>query len=68
MKTEKKSKNIEKDLKNLEKLLLKKLNEMTMTKFAELSDTSKDDLSHWVNGRRKFSYKKLIEIAKKLGV
>ena len=61
-----KTKQIKKDLKELEQKVKMKLR---IEKSAhELIDLKQPDVSGWLNGRRKWSYEKIIKIAEKLEV
>ena len=57
---------IEQQLQQLEERLKARVNEMGQKKSVEILGEKQSTLSYWLNGKRKWSYKKIIKHAKKL--
>jgi hypothetical protein len=62
------SNKIEKEIVQLEEKLKQKITELGVTKASEMTDEQAPTLSQYIHGDRKFSYKKVIEISRKIGI
>jgi len=63
-----KSAEIKVELENLETDVKKKITEMGVPAVADITKDQRSNLIAWVFKRRKFSYKKILDIAEKIGL
>lgn len=63
-----KSKQIKQELEQLEFDLVDVITEIGVKKSVEISGLKQPDISAWKNGRRKWTWNKILAIAEKLGL
>ncbi len=63
-----KSKKMNSELIVLEKALIAEIKSIGVNKAVELSGLKQPDISAWINGKRKWTWNKILKVAEKLGL
>ena len=59
---------VRKELAQVEQALVDKIKNVGMNKAVELSGLKQPDISAWTNGKRKWTWNKILNVAEKLGL
>ena len=63
-----KSQKLKQELAHLEQALVDEIKKVGVNKAVELSGLKQPDISAWINGKRKWTWNKILNVAERLGL